>query len=282
MPFLDDLSPKQLEAYVQWLEVATWRFRGADLARVPVDPKDDTFTVGMVLELDKVKNQTKPTYAVLTVWNALTRDKPWRKPVLVAEKRLTEVKVPKEYLRPGTDLYVDLRCATPGHWLAARDDSVRLQQPPSWFVANLFKSELVILAELSLLVVIAVVASTRLGGWVALLTTGTAYLLGSIFSFVERVATTGGDSLFSAMDRRELEGTVVYQSLEGMQWISLKIVYFLVKVMPDFRIFEPLKFIADNRNMPWSVLVGTLLLAVLYALPCVALAYLLVRRQEVG
>src|SRR5262249_39554215 len=125
----------------------------------------------------------------------------------VAEKRLTEVRLPGWLLSTGDDLMLDLRSLTPGHWIGVNTNAVRLEQAESPFIWNLAKSELVIFAEASLLVVIAVAASTRLGGPVSMLLVAVCYLLGNIFPFVRDTALNGVNSILNTPDQKAMAGS---------------------------------------------------------------------------
>jgi hypothetical protein len=57
---------------------------------------------------------------------------------------------------------------------------------------------------------------------------------------------------------------------------------FLAVLVPDFTQFQPQEYIGRLQNMPWSVLISDATSTVAFALPFVALAYLLFRKQELG
>lgn len=280
---LESMRREEVEMYCQMLEVASWRFRQADLVagKVPLNP-DGTFTLSMLLDLDKTANNEWPTSAAVMVYNQTAQDKPYLRTTIVAEKRLTEIKIPAEALTGGGDMFVDIRCLTPGHWIGANNKSVRLAQADSPFIWNLAKSEMIILAECILLVVVAVAASVRLGGAVAILVTMVCYVMGNIFPFVQEIVTNGADSLLNASDKRDLAGNWFYETMSGVYAFVIKIVYVIVSALPDFRIYQPLEYITQWRNMPIMTLLGVLAGTFFFAVPFVALAYLLARKQELA
>ncbi|MEI8195769.1 MAG: hypothetical protein WCI73_07670, partial [Phycisphaerae bacterium] len=280
---LESMSTEQVLGYCQLLEVASWRFRQADLAagKVPLN-RDGTFTLSMLLDIDKTANNEWPTSAAVMVYNQTAQDKPILRTTIVAEKRLTEIKVPAETLTGGGDMFVDIRCLTPGHWVGANNSAVRLAQADSPFIWNLAKSELIILAECILLVVVAVAASVRLGGAVAMLVTLVCYVMGNIFPFIQEIVTNGADSLLNASDKRDLAGNWFYETMSVVYVFVLKIVYVIVSALPDFRIYQPLEYITQWRNMPLLTMGGVLAGTFIFSLPFVALAYLLARKQELA
>ena len=57
---------------------------------------------------------------------------------------------------------------------------------------------------------------------------------------------------------------------------------FLAVLVPDFTQFQPQEYIGRLQNMPWGVLIQNATSTAVFALPFVALAYLLFRKQELG
>lgn len=287
-------GPQEGEDALQ-AEVASWRFKAEDLQDVPIDdqgtpddPKDDTFDVAMVLDIEKTDNNTLVTRALVRAYSPFSAS-PLGIPVTVFEKQLTPVTLPATLLsrnantgKVDADLFIDLQCATPGHWIGANTSSVRLAQQNSPFLLNLVKSELVLLCEVILLVTIAVAASVRLGGAVAMLVTVTGYLLGNLFSFVQSQVFEGSYSLLTQVDAADTAGNVLYKVVNVLQGASLKLVFLFVNLLPDFRRFQPQEFILDARNMPWATLGSDLLWTAIYLVPLIALGYLLLRKQELA
>ena len=62
----------------------------------------------------------------------------------------------------------------------------------------------------------------------------------------------------------------------------VKMLYALVRLMPDFTRFDPLRDIIISRNLPWIVPAADALWTVACALPILALGYLLLRKQELA
>ena len=277
------MSSDELDALASQLEAATWRFRAADISggRVPLN-KDGTFTLSLYLDVDKVDNVDWPTSAYVIAYNQLTLQNPVRVPTVVAEKRLTEIRLPASLLTADADLFIDVRCITPGHWLGAADVSARLPLGETPFVWNLAKAELVILLEVLLLIVVAVMASIRLGGAVAVLLTAFCYFFSIFVDSIQKVAEGGLLDMFSPSEQRDLSGSFIFHAGSAFYGVLIKITYFVVKLMPDFRIFDPLEYITHWRNMPLVDLGVIAAWTLLYAIPMLALAYLLVRRQELA
>ncbi len=263
-------------------EVASWHFKNIDPKNIPTAGKEQ-FELAMYLDIEKQRNNTLPTRALITAYNKYTlNQEPVTVEVNVEEKRQTTVLLPRSLLTAGGDLMIDVRCLTPGHWVGCKYDSLRLEQPESLFIVNLFKSELVLFCELLLISVICVACSIRLGGPVAMLMGGVCYLLGNIFEFVRQTAHGGANSLFSVWDQQELKGNILYEAFNILSASIMKTIAFLTYLLPNFTRFDPVAYISDSRNIPWEVIGSDVLWALLYALPFIAVGYLLIRKQELA
>lgn len=281
-------TAQQVDDYGRSLEVAHFRFKLDDVrrqVRLTKNPQTGelSFSLAMYLDVDKQANNTWPTVASVTAYNQYGKlEDAAVTAVTVAEKRLTEVRLPATLLSGGGDLLIDLRCLTPGHWIGANNLSVRLPQAQTPFVWNLIKSELVIFLEATLLAAIAVAMSMRLGGAVAMLVTSVCYVLGNLIPFVLESAENGVNTFLNPVEQRELSGSWSYTIFSVVYGGMMKAVVLVVKMLPDFRIFDPLGYIVQWRNMPLGELLVTSGWTFLYALPFLALAYLLARKQELA
>jgi len=263
-------------------EVASWRFKNIKRGDLPED-KDGKFTLSLQLDEDRSDPNSKTEYVVRAYPIFDPRNAFEFPRQVVDEKRTVELKVPATLLdKTGSDFIVDLRCLTPRHWIGATDTSVRLDRTPSFFTLNLLKSELVIFCECALLILIGVTYSIRLGWPVALLLTGVCYLLGNLFDFVENLVKDNGYALLSLSESRGMKGSLVYQFGVGLMGASVHLLHFLVNALPRFTHFDAVKYIVEARTMPWIEVGHTLEIFGFYALPFLALGYLLIRKQELA
>ncbi len=276
-----DIQPVALG---QLTEVATWRFHDIKTSDVPVDAEGN-FALSLQLDQDRKDAGSKTEYDV-RVYSPLDMKKPFMPPKLVLdEKRLTMLKVPATVLdSKGSDLVVDIRCLTPNHWIEASDNSVRIERTPSFFLLNLVKSELVIFCECALLILIGVTCSLRLGWPVAMLLAGVCYLLGTLQQFVYDMTQSRSYSLLSFAESNKVKESmpVAYGIGNALMNTSVNMLKFLVNALPDFTRFDSIKYIVDSRSMPWwdlLVMAGAL---GLYAIPFIAIGYLMIRKQELA
>ena len=265
-----------------WPEMAVYRFKGADLnpAKLPLDSKGD-FTVAMALDIDKQDNRELDTQCYVRAYNEFKPNDIVERRFDVIEKRVNSLKLPSTLLGNETDpskrgdVVILVMCATPGHWISLNEQAIRIELPQSSFLLNLFKSEAVIFLEITLLVLIGVTCSIRLGWPVAMLMTGLCYMLGN---FAEVVA----DWQSAAKVFANPQGNSGILNMDNLQKGALDFLGLLVAIMPDFTRMEPLKYLVDLRDMPWSYLGYEAALVALFSLPFIALGYMLIRKQELG
>ncbi len=265
------------------LEMGVFKFTAEDLKRVPV--KDGKFRLTLFLDVDKVKNGDLPTRALVSVFNAATPNDVTKQEVDVVEKRRTDVDVPVQALGSADpskrgDMYVLLYCETSGHYIGALPTSARIESPPTPFVANLFKSELTIWTEATLLIVVGVVCSIRLEWPLAMLASFTLILLGHIAEFVGSLQEYGGLGALNWSKYGNHGATWrFFDQATLLVWKSLDV---LVHLVPNFSRYDATAFIMQLRNRPWMVVTDDLVTTMIYALPMIVLGYLLMRRQELG
>jgi hypothetical protein len=267
------------------LEIALFRFSGADLRNIQPDDKGN-LTLSLALDTDKTDNYNRETEAQLIAYNEDARSQVFTSPVFsVIEKRVTQVTIPATLLgnpdpNKRGDLVIQLTCRTPGHSILLSDTSVRIDQPQSLFIVNLFKSEMVLFCEASLLVVICVTCSVRLGWPTAMLAAFTCGIFGFLAKFVADLQQSGGLAAlnFTNFGERSASWNFWDHAVNAV-WLTLG---FLGSLIPDYTRFDSLAFITDLRNMPWPVVGLDMLWTLAYAIPLIALGYMLIRKQELG
>ena len=271
-------------------EVAAWHFKNVKRGDLPLERGPDgteTFRIAMQLDVEKQDNNIVPARVKAVVHRKITNiNDPktyWTGETNIDEKRVMYLKVPASLLEDApSDVYVELRSMIPGHWLAAVDSSVRLDQANSPFVANLFKSELIIFLEAALLVMVAVTCSIRLGWAVAMLLTATVYLLGNCFAFIREMQDSSLLQMMGLTPGGGGEPGMLYRIVDGMMALMFKILNTLAYMVPDFSRFDPTSFIVDSRNIPWLVMLEHAAMIGLWIIPCVAVGYLMIRKQELA
>jgi hypothetical protein len=261
-------------------EVASWDFKNLDQQQIPIGPNGN-FTLHMVISVDKQSNEALPPVAQIVAYNTDTPRVRTTLSTYVNEKRITTIKLPSTLLGAG-DLIVNLRSEVPGHWFKVKDDSMIIMQPPSSFIWNLFKSEMVILCEIVLIITIGVTASTAVGWPVAMLTAMVAYILGNLFHFVQSLFQSGGLELFDYVQDNRMKHIWYYKIGSFITNVMVHMLWVTVHLMPDFTRYNPLYFIIRSKDMPFEIVVLDMIWTLGCILPTLAIGYLLLRKQELA
>jgi hypothetical protein len=291
---MDQFDGKYLDWPYYEDEVASWYFPNVKRSDLPIErvklkgqaTEQDCFKLAMQLDVEKQANYGVTPKVKVTIHKRLsTKGDPttfWEGDTEVIEKRITPIYVPAELLDPsGGELFVELRCMVPGHWFSAVDNSVRLEQAPSLFVLNLFKSEMIVFVEMTLLVMTAVAFSIRLGWAVALLSTATVYLLGMFLGFITEVQQDSVLNMIGLTPGGTSPG-LGYRIADWTLAFLFKILHAMAYMMPDFTRYDPTAYITESRNIPWMVMATHLGMMALWTIPFVALGYLFIRKQELA
>jgi hypothetical protein len=267
------------------LESAVFRFSGQDLKNVPIDSKGN-FTLSLTMETYKGDNPELPTMA--KVW-VVSMDRLAEKPLIqdieVAEKRMMTMSIPKECLgNPDVnkrgDMVVMVSCATRGHSISFREDSVRLELPETPFVVNLLKSEIILFFEALLLIVISVTCSVRLGWPVAMLCSCVCVMFGFFVEFIAGLQEYGG---LGALNYRAIgTASATFQFFDKLTGVIWKALGLIASFVPNFTIYKPQEYISALQNTPWDTVISTGGWTIVFLTPFVALAFLLFRKQELG
>jgi hypothetical protein len=268
------------------VERAIYRFPGASLGNVPVDAQGN-FTLALQLETHKTEHPELPTHASIEIFST---DRPGAarfqvRNLEIQEKRVMHVSVPATCLGDPDpakrgDMYVAVGTRDPGHSLSLVDDSVRIELPQTPFFVNLLQSEAVIFLEAVLLIAVCVMCSVRLGWPIAMLCASVCLFFGYFVNFIASLQNYGG--LLALNYRPTGYNPTVFQLFDQAANALWRVMGFIAAVVPNFTIFRPAQYIANLQHMPWLALGWDLFNTVIFALPCVALAFLFFRKQELG
>ncbi len=261
-------------------EVASWDFKHLHGRSIPIGPHGN-FTVHMVISVDKQSNEALAPRAWIVAYNINRPRQRVEQSIVVNEKRITAIKLPASLLGSG-DLIINLRSEVPGQWFKVKADSMLIMQPPSTFIANLFKSELVILCEVALIITIGVAASTVLGWPVAMLTAMVAYILGNLFQFVHGLFYAGGFELLNIVEQNHLKHAWYYHVGSFISNVMVRMLWLIVHLLPDFTRYDPLYFIVRSKDMPLEVVLLDMVWTLACILPTLAIGYMLLRKQELA
>jgi len=277
-------GPKGNETRV---ECAMYQFPGSSLRHVPVDSQNN-FTLAVQFGTFKAAHADRPTHVNIDV---ISKDNGLTEPyhllnVEIQEKRVMRLQVPAYYLgnpNPAQrgDMYVRVWTHDQGHSISLLENSVRIELPETPFFVNLLQSELVIFLESVLLIAVAVACSIRLGWPIAMLCSAMCLAFGYFVDFIAELQDYGG---LMALNYRPTPGMnmAVFNFFDQATNMLWKVLAFISALVPNFTIYKPTEFIGNLQHMPWNVVGWDLFNTVTFAIPFMALAFLLFRKQELG
>ena len=171
----------------------------------------------------------------------------------------------------------------PGDFLGMRADSLRIFWGEKSFGCNYLKGLTLISTQFLLMVVIAVLGSTFLSLPVNILFCLFVFFCGNITDFMRDLST-----VINVIEAREHEhgiSEVMRKSnvfLVYLNNIIKKPILLLSYILPDFRYFSVGKYFVDGINIPCKRIFMGFGYAVLYALVCLPISFLVFKRKEIA
>ena len=173
--------------------------------------------------------------------------------------------------------------ANSGDFLGIRADSLRIFWGEKSFGCNYLKGLTIISTQFLLMVVIAVLGSTFLSLPVNILFCLFVFFCGNITDFMRDLST-----VINVIETREHEhgiSEVMRKSnvyLVYLNNIIKKPILLLSYILPDFRYFSVGKYFVDGINIPCKRIFMGFGYAVLYALVCLPISFLVFKRKEIA
>ncbi|MBC8549794.1 MAG: ABC transporter permease [Candidatus Brocadiales bacterium] len=170
-----------------------------------------------------------------------------------------------------------------GDFLGIRADSLRIFWGEKGFGCNYLKGLTIISTQFLLMVVIAVLGSTFLSLPVNILFCLFVFFCGNITDFMRDLST-----VINVIETREHEhgiSEVMQKSnvyLVYLNHIIKKPILLLSYILPDFRYFSVGKYFIDGINIPCKRIFMGFGYAVLYALVCLPISFLVFKRKEIA
>jgi hypothetical protein len=170
-----------------------------------------------------------------------------------------------------------------GDFLGMRADSLRIFWGEKAFGCNYLKGLIVISTQFLLMVIIAVLGSTFLSLPVNILFCLFLFFCGNITDFMRDVST-----VINVYETREHEhgiSEVMRKSnvfLIYLNSIIKKPILLLSYILPDFRYFSVGKYFVDGINIPCKRIFMGFGYAVLYALVCLPISFIVFKRKEIA
>ena len=266
---------------VSWIgggkEAAVWKFKGL----YSKDKNDDLeIEANFLIEAKKksigkipvkVKIINPSSARVLTESMEISRNKP------------LFFKLNSKSLDGSGELTVVVSPENPDDFLGIRSDSLRLFWGEKSFGCNYLKGLIVISTQFFLMVIIAVLGSTFLSLPVNILFCLFVFFCGNITDFMRDLST-----VINIIETREHDhgvSAVMQKSnifLIYLNHIIKKPILLLSYILPDFRYFSVGKYFVDGINIPYKRIFMSFGYAVLYALVCLPISFLVFQRKEIA
>jgi hypothetical protein len=189
-------------------------------------------------------------------------------------------------------LEVVVQCLDSAQYFGFAQPDLYLRLPDASPGLNYVKAQIGIWVQMVLVIAIAVTASTLLNGPVAMLFTVSFILLGFFKSFFVAVATgrqVGGgpiESLVRLVTQKNqmtgLDRSFGVQVMEWIDWVLKQAMLSLAQVLPDFRSFSTVDYVAYGFSIPANKISQDTAVTAAYVLGLCVIGYFCLRTREVA
>ena len=204
-----------------------------------------------------------------------------------------EIDLLKDLVSKDGKLEVVVQCLDGAQYYGFAQPDLYLRLPDASPLWNYVKAQLGIWVQMVLVISIGVTASTLLNGPVAVLFTVSFILLGFFKEFFVSVATgkqVGGgpiESLVRLVTQKNqttgLEsGGFAVQLMEWIDWVLKQAMLSLAQVLPDFRSFSTVDYVAYGFNIPTNQIAQDLTVTAAYVVGLFVIGYFCLRTREVA
>jgi len=203
-----------------------------------------------------------------------------------------EIDLLKDLVTKDGRLEIVVQCLDSAQYFGFAQPDLYLRLPdasPAW---NYVKAQLGIWVQMVLVIAIAVTASTLLNGPVAMLFTVSFILLGFFKGFFVAVATgkqVGGgpiESLIRLVTQKNqitgLDQSFGVQVIQWIDWVLKQAMLSLAQVLPDFRSFSTVDYVAYGFSIPTNKISQDLVVTAAYVLGLCIIGYFCLRTREVA
>lgn len=266
---------------VSWIEggkgTSIWEFRGLSSK----DRKDDlTIEADFLIEGKKRSTGKIPVkIKIINPYSARVQTES----IEVSQNKPLILGLNGKSLDGSEELTIVVSPESSGDFLGIRADSLRIFWGGKGFGCNYLKGLTIISTQFLLIVVIAVLGSTFLSLPVNILFCLFIFFCGNITDFMRDLST-----VINVIETREHEHGIS----EVMQKSNVYLVYLnniikkpillLSYILPDFRYFSVGKYFVDGINIPCKRIFMGFGYAVLYALVCLPISFLVFKRKEIA
>ncbi|MEX2092480.1 MAG: hypothetical protein WD971_07370 [Pirellulales bacterium] len=204
-----------------------------------------------------------------------------------------EIDLLKDLVTKDGRLEVVVQCLDSAQYYGFAQPDLYLRLPDASPLWNYVKAQLGIWVQMVLVISIGVTCSTLLNGPVAVLFTVSFILLGFFKEFFVNVATgkqVGGgpiESLVRLVTQKNqttgLEGGgFSVQLMQWIDWVLKQAMLSLAQVLPDFRSFSTVDYVAYGFNIPTNQIAQDLAVTAAYVVGLFVIGYFCLRTREVA
>lgn len=204
-----------------------------------------------------------------------------------------EIDLLKDLVTKDGRVEVVVQCLDSAQYYGFAQPDLYLRLPDASPLWNYVKAQLGIWVQMVIVIAIGVTASTLLNGPVAVLFTVSFIMLGFFRDFFVNVATgkqVGGgpiESLVRLVTQKNqttgLEnGGFAVQLMQGVDWVLKQAMLSLAQVLPDFRSFSTVDYVAYGFNIPANQITQNLAVTLGYVIGLFVIGYFCLRTREVA
>lgn len=204
----------------------------------------------------------------------------------------TEIDLLKDLVTKDGRLEVVVQCLDNAQYYGFAQPDLYLRLPDASPLWNYIKAQIGIWVQMVLVIAIGVTASTVLNGPVAMLFTVSFILLGFFKQFFVDVATgkqVGGgpiESLVRIVTQKNqmtgLDEGFAVQLMKWIDWVLKQAMLSLAQVLPDFRSFSTVDYVAYGFNIPANQISQNLAVTAAYIVGLSIIGYFCLRTREVA
>ena len=266
---------------VSWIEggkgASVWKFRGLSSK----DRKDDLeIKANFLIEGKKRSTRKIPIkIKVINPYSARVQTESME----ISQNKPLLLRLNGRSMDGSEELTIVVSPENSGDFLGIRADSLRIFWGGKGFGCNYLKGLTIISTQFLLIVVIAVLGSTFLSLPVNILFCLFVFFCGNITDFMRDLST-----VINVIETREHDhgiSGVMRESnvyLVYLNNIIKKPILLLSYILPDFRYFSVGKYFVDGINIPYKRIFMSFGYAVLYALVCLPISFLVFKRKEIA
>ncbi|MFV1974903.1 MAG: ABC transporter permease [Candidatus Scalindua sp.] len=266
---------------VSWIEggkgASVWKFKG-----LSSKDKNDNLEIEANFLIESKKRSTGKIPVKIKVINPRSA-KVLNESMEVSRNKPLLLRLNGKFLDGSEELTIVVSPEDSGDFLGMRVDSLRVFWGEKGFGCNYLKGLIIISTQFLLMVIIAVLGSTFLSLPVNILFCLFLFFCGNITDFMRDVST-----VINVYETREHEhgiSEVMRKSnvfLIYLNSIIKKPILLLSYILPDFRYFSVGKYFVDGINIPCKRIFMGFGYAVLYALVCLPISFIVFKRKEIA